>query len=173
MLNVINEPVKFLYLLSGASLALLLGAYGFEFLGGLAPCKLCYYQRIPHGAAVVLGAITLVWPARCRELLALVLMVYAISAGLGAYHAGIEWHWWPGPASCSATGGWGDAGATVEELMAQLSAAPVVRCDAAPWTLFGLSLAGYNTLISFGLLALSAYGLKQTTGRKGFPDVFS
>jgi disulfide bond formation protein DsbB len=169
-LSTMNTQEKLPYLLLGASAALLLGAYGFEFLGGLAPCQLCYYQRIPHGVAVVLCAIVLLRPARRREILALLSLVYAISTALGVHHAGIEWQWWPGPASCSAAGGWGGASATLEELMAQLSAAPVVRCDAAPWTLFGLSLAGYNTLFSFGLLALSVAGLKQTTGNKGSPD---
>lgn len=165
-----DARMKLTCLLLGASAALLLGAYGFEVLGGLAPCKLCTYQRIPHGAAVVLSAIALLRPASGRVMFALLVLAYAIGTGLGAYHAGIEWHWWPGPASCSALGGWGDANATIEELMAQLSAAPVVRCDVAPWTLSGLSLAGYNALISFGLLALSVFGLTQSTGRKGFPD---
>lgn len=167
-----KAQVKLPYLLLVASTALLLGAYGFELIGGLAPCKLCYYQRIPHVAAVVLSIIALLRPARYREILPLLVLVYAFSTGLGIYHTGIEWRWWPGPGSCSAPGGWGGANATIEELMTQLSTTPVVRCDVAPWTLFGLSLAGYNALISFGLLALSAFGLRHNPGKKGFSDAF-
>ena len=137
-----------------ASGAVLLGAYGFEIIGGLAPCQLCYYQRIPYVVAIILCAAALLGPAMARRLSAVLMINYMAGAGLGIYHAGVEWHWWAGPATCSAGAG---SGGSVEELMAQILAAPVVRCDEIPWSLFGISLAGYNVLISAGLFALSAY----------------
>lgn len=136
--------------------AVLLGAYGFEVIGGLAPCQLCYYQRIPYAAAIILCVAALLVPGMARAIFAGLMINYVISAGLGGYHAGVEWHWWAGPATCSAGGG---SAGSVEDLMAQILAAPVVRCDEIPWSLFGISLAGYNALISICLLLLSAYGL--------------
>ncbi len=136
------------------SIAVLLGAYGFEIIGGLAPCQLCYYQRIPYVTAIILCAAALLRPGTGRAISAVLMINYMVGAGLGIYHAGVEWHWWAGPATCSAGAG---PGGSVEELMAQILAAPVVRCDEIPWSLFGISLAGYNVLISAGLLALSAY----------------
>lgn len=157
-----------IYLLLGASIALLLGAYAFQYLGGLPPCKLCIFQRVPHAAAIVFSLVAVLRPASCREIFFLLAISYAISTGLGIYHAGIEWQWWQGPASCSAAEGWDGAKATVEELMAHLSAAPVIRCDVAPWSLFGLSLAGYNALFSLGLLGLSAYGFTRVLHRNSY-----
>ncbi len=132
----------------------LLGAYGFEIIGGLAPCQLCYYQRVPYVMAIILCAAALLRPAMALVISAVLMINYMAGAGLGIYHAGVEWHWWAGPATCSAGAG---SGGSVEALMAQILAAPVVRCDEIPWSLFGISLAGYNVLISVGLLALSAY----------------
>lgn len=134
--------------------AVLLGAYGFEIIGGLAPCQLCYYQRVPYVMAIILCAAALLGPAMAQAISAVLMINYMAGAGLGIYHAGVEWHWWAGPATCSAGAG---SGGSVEALMAQILAAPVVRCDEIPWSLFGISLAGYNVLISVGLLALSAY----------------
>ncbi|MFP5469036.1 MAG: disulfide bond formation protein B [Alphaproteobacteria bacterium] len=134
--------------------AVLLGAYGFEIIGGLAPCQLCYYQRVPYVMAIILCAAALLGPAMAQAISAVLMINYMAGAGLGIYHAGVEWHWWAGPATCSAGAG---SGGSVEALMAQILAAPVVRCDEIPWSLFGISLAGYNVLISVGLLALSAH----------------
>jgi len=144
-----------------ANVAVLLGAYGFEILGGLAPCQLCYYQRIPYFTAIVLCGAAWFRPGLARPALVLLVLNYMASASLGVYHAGVEWMWWPGPASCTVMGG---SGLPVEELMAQILAAPVVRCDEVPWSLFGISLAGYNALISAGLMGLSAYAFML--GRK-------
>ena len=136
-----------------ANLAVLLVVYGFEIIGGLAPCQLCYYQRIPYFAAIFLCVIAWLRPGMMQPVSAVLMIGYMIGTGLGVYHAGVEWHWWEGPATCSAGAG---SGASVKELMAQILAAPVIRCDEIPWSLFGLSLAGYNVLISIALLAMSA-----------------
>lgn len=135
--------------------AVLLGAYGFEIIGGLAPCQLCYYQRIPYFVAVSLSVTGWFRPGLGRYICVFLALNFFAGAALGGYHAGVEWKFWPGPASCSVMNG---ANIPVDELMAQLLKAPVVRCDEIPWSLFGLSLAGYNMLISTGLMALSSYG---------------
>ena len=142
--------------LAGAgSLALLLGAYGFEFLGGLAPCKLCLWQRWPHLAAVavaVLGAGALPRLPGIAVGVAGALAA-ATSGAIAVYHSGVERGWWPGPASCS--GGGEDLGAlSGQALLDPAGAAPVVMCDEISWTLLGLSMANYNVAISFGLAGL-------------------
>lgn len=146
-------------LLLAASSAVLLAAYGFQYVGGLSPCRLCYYQRIPYALGMVLSASGLAWPRHARLLLGLIALTYAMGTGLGAHHAGVEWQWWPGPAECTDLLG---AAPNVEALTARLLAAPVVRCDEAPWTLLGLSLAGYNALISAGLAGLAIFNWKHT-----------
>lgn len=142
--------------LAGAgSLAVLLGAYAFEFLGGLAPCAMCYWQRWPHLAAVaiaVLGAGALPRVAGVAVGLAGALAA-ATTAGIGAYHSGVERGWWPGPASCTGDAA-GLGGLSGEALLDPSGAAPVVMCDEIPWTLLGLSMANYNAAFSLALAAL-------------------
>ncbi len=146
--NRISAAIQF-----SINIAVLLGAYGFEILGGLAPCQLCYYQRAPYFLAILVCGVVWLRPAWTRNISALLILIYFSSAALGLYHAGVEWKFWPGPASCTAMGGYN---LSVEELMAQILAAPVVRCDEIPWSLFGISLAGYNALVSMGLLVAAA-----------------
>ena len=153
--------------LFGLSLAVLLGAYGFEILGGLAPCQLCYYQRAPYFLAIALSALAWVRPAWGAPLYGLLMLTFLTGAGLGVYHAGVEWKFWPGPASCSALG---SSDIPLEQLMAQILAAPVVRCDEIPWSLFGLSLAGYNVLISMGALALSLCAYRRAAEQRKFRE---
>lgn len=138
------------------SVAALAVAFAAQYLGGLAPCVLCIYQRYPYGAAIALTLLALVLPghpAVQRVALALAGFALLTSAGIAAFHVGVEQHWWEGTAAC---GGTIEPGLSLEELQAQLMAAPVVRCDQVAWSLFGLSMAGYNFLYagSFGLLAL-------------------
>ncbi|MEQ1889759.1 MAG: disulfide bond formation protein B [Alphaproteobacteria bacterium] len=148
--------------LLNVNIAVLLGAYGFEILGGLAPCLLCYYQRGPYFLAIMLCSAAWFRPGWGRTVFAILMVVYLAGAGLGAYHAGVEWKFWPGPASCTALD---SSDVPIEELMARILAAPIVRCDEIPWSLFGISLAGYNALISLGLLTLSALALRQGNRR--------
>ncbi len=145
-----------------ASAAMLLGAYGFEYIGGLRPCTLCYYQRWPFAFAIILGVATLLRPALIRPGLAGLILTFAVSAALGAYHAGVEQKWWPGPQGCTS----GGSGAqSVDALLAELLATPVVMCDEIPWSLFGISLAGYNMLISAALAVFIA-----AIWRRALPD---
>ncbi|MEO1108303.1 MAG: disulfide bond formation protein B [Pseudomonadota bacterium] len=134
-------------LAAGGSAALLLGAWGFQYFGGLAPCQMCVWQRYPHSAAFVIGLIALMLPS--LRLLPLAGAISALtSAGIGLFHAGVEQGWWEGPTSCT-SGSIG--GLSAEELMNQIMSAPLVRCDDIPWQMVGLSLAGWNAVVSLGL----------------------
>ena len=152
-----------------ACAGLLLGALFFQYVVGLAPCALCIYQRWPHLVVLVLAALALLFarpdrsPARAG-LLALAGVSLLVTAGVGVFHVGVEQHWWEGLASC--TGGTGAA--TIEDLRAQIMNAPVVRCDDIAWQMFGISMAGYNVLIStalavFAFLAARAALLPRRT----------
>ena len=124
------------------SAALLGGALAFQYLDHLAPCEMCLWQRWPHVAALVLGL--LAWALHSdRRVVALAAVAALVSAGVGYFHAGVEYHWWAGPQAC--TGTTLDPG---KSFIAAALASPMIRCDAAAWTLFGVSMAGYNALIS-------------------------
>jgi len=132
-------------------------AFAFQHLGGLAPCILCIWQRYPYGVVIVLGALAFALagqPQAARALIALAGLVLLADAAIAAFHVGVEQKWWTGTAQC---GGTLSTGLTAEELKAQLEAAPVVRCDEVAWSLFGISMAGYNFLIALasGVLALA------------------
>jgi disulfide bond formation protein DsbB len=128
------------------SLALLLGALGFQYLGGLAPCHLCLLQRWPHAIAIALGLLLLAWPRRPLALIAA--LVVLAGAGIAGYHVGVEQGWWQGPASCTApVPGASSAG----DLLDQILATPVVLCDQVAWSLWGISMAGWNAILSLGL----------------------
>ena len=134
------------------SAAILAGALAFQFIGGLAPCPLCIWQRWPHVAAVVLAvlAATILW-RQYPPLAVLGSATMLISAGLGLYHTGIERGWWQGPDTCTSSG---VSGISTEDLMAQILAAPLVRCDEIVWDFLGLTMASWNAVISLGLAAL-------------------
>jgi disulfide bond formation protein DsbB len=135
------------------SLALLAGAYAFQYIGGLAPCHLCWLQRYPHMVAVGIGLLALLAPAAVlRRLLALAGALAALTtAGLGAYHTGVERHWWEGPSTCTSGP---ITGLSAKDLLAQIQAAPVVQCDQVAWQMFGLSMASWNMLAALLLTAL-------------------
>ncbi len=141
---------SFLVLMAaGGSLATLLGAFGFQYLGDMAPCKLCLWQRWPHAAAVVVGLVALWLPGRALPLLGA--LAALCTAAIGAYHTGVERGWWEGPNSCT-TGP--IAGLSTDDLMARIMAAPLVRCDEVPWEMFTLSMASWNAIASLGLALL-------------------
>lgn len=140
-------------------------AFAAQYLGGLAPCVLCIYQRYPYGVVAGLGILALLLGGSrgtVRALVALAGIALLVNAGIAAFHVGVEQHWWAGTAECGATLG---AGLTAEELKAQLMAAPVVRCDEIPWSLFGISMAGYNFLLALvsGLAALAWAARSRST----------
>jgi len=145
-----------------ASLGMLAAAHAFETFGKLAPCTLCLKQREVYwtaaGLALAAAAIgRTAWAGRTRRPLVLALgAIFLFGAGLAAYHAGAEWKWWPGPSTC-ASGGAALAGVSREALAGLMNGAKVTppACDKAAWVFAGLSMAGWNVLISLGLAALS------------------
>ncbi|MBD21220.1 MAG: disulfide bond formation protein B [Rhodospirillaceae bacterium] len=134
-----------------ASASLLISALILEYSAGLISCTLCNAQRWPH--AIVLGLCLIaslpILPTIRRVLLGIISLAFATTALIGVYHASIEYGWISGPTGCSGN----ITGNSVEELRRQLLAQPFARCDQVAWSLFGISLAGYNFLIS-GVLSL-------------------
>ncbi len=132
-------------LAAGGSLALLAGAFVFQAMG-YAPCTLCVWQRWPHAAAIALGALALALP---WALLPLAGALAALtSAAIGIYHTGVERAWWPGPTTCTASS---VGQLSPQELMEHILAAPLIRCDEVAWSLAGLSMATWNTILSVAL----------------------
>ncbi|NSY41090.1 disulfide bond formation protein B [Leisingera sp. ANG59] len=136
-------------LAAAGSAALLLGALGFQYIGEMAPCKLCYWQRYPHAAAAGIGVLALVIPGAVLPYLGA--LAALATAGVGAYHTGVERGWWEGPSTCT-SGPIG--GLSPDQLMEQIMAAPLVRCDEVPWEMLSLSMASWNAIASFGLALL-------------------
>jgi disulfide bond formation protein DsbB len=158
--------------IAGVGLATILGAYFFEYVLHYQPCELCLAQRIPYYVAIPLAVLAAVAARRRapRPLLiaafAALALVMAISVVLAAYHAGVEWHFWPGPRECTGDPDFGRTGSLIE----QLNTVRVVRCDEAAWRLFGLSLAGYNAAISAALAGVALWAVK-TVRRYGSSSV--
>ncbi len=126
------------------SFGLLLGAFAFQYVGGLLPCTLCLWQRWPHGVAIAIGIVALFWNPRVVLLLG-ALAVLA-SAGIAAFHVGVEQGWWEGLATCSAGS---IEGVSVEDLLnPNADVAAPVRCDAIAWAMLGISMAGWNAIAS-------------------------
>ncbi len=135
---------------AGGSAALLLGALAFQHLGGLAPCTLCLWQRWPHVAAVVIGVVALAVRGPVLPVLGALAVLGA--AGIGGFHVGVEQGWWAGLASCS--GGSLAGISTADLLNPDVVVAAPVRCDAVAWAWLGLSMAGWNVVLSVGLAAV-------------------
>ncbi len=148
-----------------ASLAVLTAAFTAQYLFGLEPCVLCLYQRVPYGATAVLavGGVSFAGEGRMAGMIVgLCGVVFLTGAGLAFYHVGVEQHWWGSIAAC---GGAAPGDMTVEQLRAGLAAQPPKPCDQVDWTLFGVSLAGYNVLLSLALAAFSLAGARILIGR--------
>jgi len=150
-------------LAGGVSAALLLGALAFQYLGGLAPCEMCLWQRWPHGVAILFGllggglvAMRAAPAGLARPLAVLAILGLAISGAIGIFHAGVEWKLWAGPAECTGIG--------YVSGRDDLKPLQIVRCDEAQWRLLGISLAGYNAIISLGVATLASMLLGRTKG---------
>jgi len=130
-------------------IALLGGALGSQYLGGLHPCEMCYWQRWPHGVAIVLALLAFTAPAdspRFRGLVMLAAAAIAVSGAIGVYHAGVEAKIFEGFTQCTATG----KGLSTADLLKQITHAPLVRCDEVQFRFFGISMAGWNAILSLG-----------------------
>jgi disulfide bond formation protein DsbB len=145
--------------------ATLAGAWFFQLVLDIRPCPLCLEQRYAYYLAVLLGALLALAAAKHapRAVLMAGLAILALAAlynaGLGAYHAGVEWGFWPGPTEC--TGSVLDLG-KAGSLLENLDKVKVIRCDEVQWRFLGLSLAGYNVLISLAMAALAAWGMAKS-----------
>jgi disulfide bond formation protein DsbB len=135
--------------------AMIMGVYFFEYVIGVLPCEMCYWQRWPHMAAIVtgLGGAALFYKGLINRdgvavLAWLSLAIILVSVAVGGWQAGVEWRWWPGPNTCT--------GPRFELTAAMNLNAPVQSCEDPGWRMFGLSLAGYNVLCSGGMVVLSA-----------------
>ena len=136
-------------LLLFTAIAVLGSALASQYIGGLQPCVLCIYQRWPYVAVIVLMAVALALPRPARAAaLGLAGLALLAGAGIAGFHVGVEQGWWQGTAECGGV----DANVdSVEALRAQIMGAPIVRCDQIPWSLLGISMAGYNLLLSLAL----------------------
>lgn len=144
------------------SAATILGAWYFQYVVKLAPCPLCLEERLPYHIIIPLSLLLAIaaFVHAPRMLLAVgfiaIIVAVLCGAALGAYHAGVEWRWWPGPTDCS--GPIADFKAN-GPLIGQLQSVQLVRCDEAAWRFLGLSLAGYNVIVSLVIAAIAALGL--------------
>jgi len=162
-------PASFTRPAIGRSIALLLplgllgGALGSQYLGGLVPCEMCYWQRWPHAAAIILAAFAFTGPAaseRSRTLTLLATSAIAVSGAIGVYHAGVELGIFEGLTTCTSTA----SGATTAELLDAIMKAPLVRCDQVQFAFLGISMAGWNALLSLGgAAAIAGLTLRSRT----------
>jgi disulfide bond formation protein DsbB len=153
-----------------ASAAMLAIAHAFQTFGGLAPCTLCLRQREVYWAAATVAVIAMIvvrlprgdrWKAPANALLAL---IFLAGVGIAVYHAGAEWKFWPGPTACSSAGG----GASAQAMAGLLSGEKIEppRCDEAPWVFAGLSMAGWNAVISLGLAGLGLAAMLRERAKR-------
>ena len=150
-------------LLAAVAAATIAGAWFFQLVLGIVPCPLCLEQRYAYYFIIPFAVLVAIAAARgaSRHLLVLGFAVLAIAAlanaGLGTYHAGVEWKFWQGPTDC--TGPMLDLGGG--SLLESIKTVKVIRCDDVQWRFLGLSLAGYNVLISLALAALAGWGIRS------------
>ncbi|WP_291295080.1 disulfide bond formation protein B [Elioraea sp.] len=151
MTGTATMPPRAIALFGGlAAAAALAVALASEHLGGLAPCELCLWQRWPYWAAVGVGLAAFAAPRLATPLALVVIALFLGNAVLAAFHAGVEWGFWPSPLpGCGAAGSGGAA--TIDELMARLKAAPIVRCDQPAIVIAGLSMAGWNAVFALAV----------------------
>jgi disulfide bond formation protein DsbB len=128
------------------ALALILGALGFQYIGGIAPCEMCHWQRWPHIAAAIIGIVGVAFARdKARALAWTVVALVLISGLIGLYQSGMQWSLLPGPSACSG-----------HRFVMGSNMVPEVQCDVVTWSLFGLSLATYNAIFSFLIAGLGS-----------------
>ncbi len=139
--------------------ALLGGAYYFQYIADLPPCELCLLQRWPHMVAIAAGLAALAsfaWPRLALVLVLTAITALIVTAAIGVFHVGVEYHWWTGPQACS---GNVPRGLSPEQLKRYLFGAKMVRCDETAWQMWGISMAGWNALLSAALALVLASGI--------------
>jgi len=141
----------------GLPVLLLSGALLSQYVGKLYPCEMCWWQRYPHGVAILLALGAVLSPInapRTRALTLLAALAIAVSGAIGAFHAGVEYKWWEGLTTCATSGA-----TTLEDIMN----VHLIRCDQVQWSLAGISLAGFNALLSLGGALLILVLARRTT----------
>jgi len=157
-------------LVAAGGAATILGAYYFQYVMGLRPCPLCLEQRIafyvsiPLAIAVAIAAGRGAPPPIAAAGLGVIALAMLFNSGLALFHAGVEWKWWPGPQECSGPLTDLSAGG---DLLSSLTNLTIVRCDEAAWRFLGLSLAGYDVLISLVLAAIATWGATAAWRARG------
>ena len=164
MLSALDKKAALLAFL--LALATILGAWGSQLWGGLVPCELCLGERLPYYWGLpLLALILLVWNRLPRAAwfiaIAIVAAIFVWSVYLGTYHAGVEWKFWPGPTACS-----GGSGALDMSQLNDINAVKVVPCDVVQFRFLGISLAGYNALISLAVVVLLLIAMVDQWRRK-------
>ncbi len=160
-----NTTLTAALLVLAVATATIAGAWFFQLVVGLQPCPMCLEQRYAYYALIPLSALVALGAAKGapRPLLIAGLVVIALVAAgnsaFGVYHAGVEWKFWQGPTDC--TGPLVDF-SKAGSLLDQLDKVKVVRCDEVQWTFLGLSLAGYNALISALMAAIAVWGVARS-----------
>ena len=140
-------------MMGAGALALLLGALGFQYIAHLAPCEMCHWQRWPYIAAAVIGLIgSFLWKKDARTLATATVALVVLSGLIGAYQAGMQWGFLPGPEAC-----------TVDHpyVMGSGAPPPQVSCNVVTWSLLGLSLAAYNAIFAFLIAGSGAYLMRR------------
>ena len=166
--DVANPALTAALAITAIAAATLAGAWFFQLVLDIRPCPLCLEQRYAYYLAIPLGALTALAAGGhaprvvLQAGLAMLALAALGNAGLGTYHAGVEWGFWQGPTDCTGpVGNLGSAG----DLLKRLDTVKVIRCDEVQWRFLGLSLAGYNALISLLMAAIAAWGIVKTVGR--------
>jgi len=137
-------------------MALLISVWIFQALG-YPPCKLCVYQRWPHGIAVAIGVAALLIPLAVLPFLGA--LAALVTAGIGIYHTGVERDWWEGPTTCTS----GDiSGISPDQLLNRILDAPLIRCDEVSWQFLSLSMASWNVLVSLALAGIWLWAWRLT-----------
>lgn len=148
----LNRPAMLAIVVSASMLA---GAYSFEYFGGLFPCDLCWTQRYVHFAILGIGFVGLFLPKTGHPVC---IVAFLASAAAGGFHAGVEYKWWEGPTTCTSQ----SSGAmSTDQLLQNLMSAPIISCEDVVWSLFNISMAGYNFLISLMMAGVLFYALKR------------
>ena len=154
--NVIFNQTCFLIIFFSS--AALIAAFAFEYIGGLKPCSLCIYQRMPHGLAIALCMVTLVFklsPPFAVWIFIILALTSLVGAGIALFHVGVEQQFWSGTQGC---GGKIEA-TSIEAFRLKLLQQPIVRCDEIVWSFFGVSMASFNLVLSTGLSFIPAYAI--------------
>ena len=174
--EILNRPGLVFAALGLASAAMLGGAFAFQYIGGLEPCVLCWWQRYPYGVVIglaVVGGVLCRTPGPAKGVVGTLMGLSALAlltdAGIAGFHVGVEEHWWQGTQGCVGT----VSADSIEALRNKLLAQKVVRCDEIAWSLAGISMAGYNMAAALGLstfAGLAALRIANPRARNGGVD---